>query len=208
MMRFISVLLFFLVLPVAGIGAEDKAAVSGDPAAGAQIAGKVCAVCHGTDGNSPLSANPNLAGQHPGYLLKQLMDFKSGRRSNAIMAGMVANLTEQDMRNLAAFYAGQSAKESAAKDMELASRGQELYRAGIAAKGIAACGACHGPDGAGIPPLYPRVSGQHSEYVVAQLRAFRAGNRDNDANKMMRMVSARLSEEEINALAEYISGLR
>jgi len=211
MMRFISILLS-LALPIAALGAETNASKSGagefgDSEAGRQIANQVCAVCHGTDGNSPLSANPNLAGQHAEYLYKQLVEFKSGARANAIMAGMVANLSDDDMRNLAAYYTAQSAKESSAKNLELATEGQKLYRGGVPDKGIAACSACHSPDGAGIPPVYPRVSGQHSEYTTAQLRAFRSGGRNNDPNSMMRMVASRLSDEEIQALAEYISGL-
>ena len=124
------------------------------------------------------------------------------------MAGMVANLSDEDMRNLAAFYASTPAKQGTAKDLELVTAGQQLYRAGVPDKGVAACSACHSPDGAGIPPQYPRVSGQHAEYTAAQLRAFRAGARNNDLNAMMRMVAARLSEAEIEALAEYISGLQ
>ena len=212
MMRFIAVLVL-LALPVATSSAERGATETGtgnfgDTAKGEQIAKQICAVCHGMDGNSPLSANPNLAGQHPEYLYKQLMEFKSGARANAIMAGMVANLSEQDLRNLSAFYAGQPAKAGSAKNMELATAGQKLYRAGVPDKGVAACSACHSPDGAGVPPQYPRVSGQHAEYTATQLRAFRSGYRNNDANSMMRMVAARLSEDEIKALAEYISGLQ
>ena len=179
----------------------------GDPAKGERIAGQVCAACHGVDGNSPLSANPNLAGQHADYLYKQLTEYKSGARANAIMAGMVANLSDEDMRDLAAFYASKPAKQGFAQNLELVTAGQQLYRAGVPDKGIAACSACHSPDGAGVPPQYPRVSGQHAEYTAAQLRAFRAGARNNDVNAMMRMVAARLSEAEIDALAEYISGL-
>ena len=211
MMRFISIVLS-MAIPVAALGADANAAKSqagkfGDSEAGRQVASQVCAVCHGSDGNSPLSANPNLAGQHTEYLYKQLVEFKSGARANAIMAGMVANLSDDDMRNLAAYYAAQSVKDASAKDLDLATAGQKLYRGGVPDKGIAACSACHSPDGAGIPPVYPRISGQHSEYTTAQLRAFRAGARNNDPNSMMRMVASRLSDEEIKALAEYISGL-
>ena len=211
MMRFIVVLIAF-TLPVAVTGAEQSSTKTGDDsfgdsAKGQQIAQQVCAVCHGTDGNSPLSANPNLAGQHPEYLYKQLTEFKSGARVNPIMSGMVANLSDEDMRNVAAYYASQSAKEGAATNMELVTAGQKLYRAGIPEKGVAACSACHSPDGVGIPPIYPRISGQHAEYTVAQLSAFRAGDRNNDPNAMMRMLAGRLNDKEIKALAEYISGL-
>ncbi len=212
MMRFIA-LLIALVLPFAAVTAEQNssnggAGTFGDAAKGQQIAGQVCAACHGVDGNSPLSANPNLAGQHADYLFKQLTEYKSGARANAIMAGMVANLSVEDMRNLAAFYASNPAQKGTASDLELVTIGQQLYRAGVPEKGVAACSACHSPDGAGIPSQYPRVSGQHAEYTASQLRAFRAGARNNDANAMMRMVAARLSEAEIKALAEYISGLQ
>ena len=211
MTRFIAVLIS-LALPVAAFTAghgrsESGSGSIGDATKGQQIADQVCAACHGTDGNSPLSVNPNLAGQHADYLYKQLKEYKSGARANAIMAGMVANLSDEDMRNLAAFYASKPTKQGAARDLELVTTGQQLYRAGIPAKGVAACSACHSPDGAGIPSQYPRVSGQHAEYTATQLRAFRAGARNNDVNAMMRMVAARLSEAEIEALAEYISGL-
>ena len=211
MMRFIVILIAF-ALPVAVTGAEQGSAKTGgdsfgDAAKGQQIANQVCAACHGTDGNSPLAANPNLAGQHPAYLYKQLTEFKSGARVNPIMGGMVANLSDDDMRNVAAFYANETPNEGSASNMELISAGQKLYRAGIPDKGVAACASCHSPDGAGIPPIYPRISGQHSEYTAAQLDAFRAGNRNNDPNAMMRMVAGRLNDKEIKALAEYISGL-
>lgn len=211
MTRFIAVLIS-LALPVAAFTAghgtgESASGNFGDPAKGQRIADQVCAACHGADGNSPLSVNPNLAGQHADYLYKQLKEYKSGARANAIMAGMVANLSDEDMRNLAAFYAGKPAKQGSARDLELVTKGQQLYRAGIPAKGVAACSACHSPDGAGIPSQYPRVSGQHAEYTATQLRAFRAGARNNDVNAMMRMVAARLSEAEIEALSAYISGL-
>ena len=211
MTRFIAVLIS-LALPVAAFTAghgtsESTSGSIGDAAKGQQIADQVCVACHGADGNSPLSVNPILAGQHADYLYKQLKEYKSGARANAIMAGMVANLSDEDMRDLAAFYASKPAKQGSARDLELVTTGQQLYRAGIPAKGVAACSACHSPDGAGIPSQYPRVSGQHAEYTAAQLRAFRAGARNNDVNAMMRMVAARLSEAEIEALAEYISGL-
>ena len=209
MMRFISLLLSLAIAGSAyGAEAGHPKSQFGDSKAGQQIANQVCAVCHGMDGNSPIPANANLAGQHPEYLYKQLTEFKSGARANAIMAGMVANLSDQDMRNLASYYAGQAGKEASAKNMELAAIGQKIYRGGVPDKGIAACSACHSPDGSGIPPVYPHVSGQHSEYTTAQLRAFRSGARNNDVNGMMRMVASRLSDDEIKALAEYIAGLR
>lgn len=184
------------------------AAEFGDAVKAQSIANQICSACHGADGNSPLSTNPSLAGQHPEYLFKQLNEFKSGTRNNAVMMGMVAGLTTEDMRNLAAYYAAQKPAESAAKDKDLVAEGRKLFRGGNIAAGIAACAGCHSPNGAGIPAQYPRLAGQHSEYVVAQLRAFRGGERANDPNNAMRAVAARLTDREIAAVAEYLSGLQ
>jgi len=184
------------------------AADFGDPAKAQPIAGQICAACHGADGNSPLPMNPSLAGQHPEYLFKQLNEFKSGSRNNAVMMGMVAGLSAEDMRNLAAYYSAQKPGESAAKDKDLVAQGRKLFRGGNLATGVAACAGCHSPNGAGIPSQYPRLAGQHPEYVATQLKAFRAGERANDANNMMRAVAARLTDKEIAAVAEYLSGLR
>ena len=184
-----------------------SAHAAGDPAKGQAIVGKVCAACHGFDGNSFLPANPSLAGQHEEYLLKQLTEFKSGTRSNPVMAGMVANLSADDMRHLAAYYASQTPKQMAAKDKDLVAQGRKLYRGGNAANGVAACAGCHSPNGVGIPAQYPRLASQHADYVAAQLKAFRAGDRVNDPNQMMRSTAVKLTDKEIAALAEYISGL-
>ena len=184
------------------------AADYGDPAKAQSIANQICAACHGADGNSPLPMNPSLAGQHPEYLFKQLNEFKSGNRNNAVMMGMVAGLSAEDMRNLSAYYAAQKLREAAAKDKDLVAHGRKLFRGGNLATGVAACAGCHSPNGAGIPSQYPRLAGQHPEYVVAQLKAFRAGERANDTNNMMRAVAARLTDKEIAAVAEYLSGLR
>ena len=188
--------------------ASSVAAEFGDPAKAQSIASQVCSACHGVDGNSQLPINPSLAGQHPEYLFKQLNEFKSGIRNNAVMMGMVAGLTTEDMRNLAAYYAAQKPAESSARDEDLVAQGRKLFRGGNVAAGIAACAGCHSPNGAGIPSQYPRLAGQHSEYVVAQLKAFRNGERANDANNAMRAVAARLTDKEIAAVAEYLSGLR
>ena len=184
------------------------AADFGDPAKAQPIANQICAACHGADGNSPLPMNPSLAGQLPEYLFKQLIEFKSGNRNNAVMTGMVAALSADDMRNLAAYYATQKPGEPAAKDKDLAAHGRKLFRGGNVVAGVAACAGCHSPNAAGIPSQYPRLAGQHREYVAAQLKAFRAGERANDANNMMRAVAARLTDTEIAAVAEYLSGLR
>ena len=187
--------------------------VKGDAAKGQEIAGKVCAACHGPDGNSPLPVNPSIAGQHPEYIYKQLGNFKSvsgkpAERNNAVMAGMAAPLSEDDMKNVAAYYSSQLARPRAARDAELVKQGQLIYRGGVAAKSIAACASCHSPNGAGLPAQYPRVGAQHAEYTAAQLKAFRAGERKNDPNSMMRTVAAKLSDREIAAVSEYIAGLR
>jgi cytochrome c553 len=184
-----------------------------DLAKGEQLAKQVCVACHAADGNSVAPANPKLAGQHANYLYKQLTNFKAqggkkAARENALMAGMVANLSDPDMRALAAYYAAHKLKPAAASDKDLAALGQKIWRGGIADKNVAACAGCHGPDGAGIPGQYPRLAGQFAEYVDAQLKLFRAGGRANDPNGMMRGVAARMSDEEIKAVAEYAAGLR
>jgi len=178
------------------------------------IAAQVCAACHASDGNSIAPANPKIAGQFVEYLDKQLRDFKAqggkkAARENAIMAGMVANLSDADMKGLASFYASQKLKPAAAADKDLAALGQKIWRGGnAAASGVPACGGCHGPAGAGLPGQYPRLAGQYAEYVAAQLKAFKEGGRANDANGAMRGVAARLTEREIRAVSEYAAGLR
>lgn len=193
--------------------AEAQDTAKGDPAKAQQTATTVCAACHGADGNSPIPANPNLAGQHAQYIFKQLQDFKpqggkEAARKNPIMSGMAAPLSEDDMRNLAAYFDTQKPNPGTAKSAELAERGERIYRGGIADKGVPACAGCHSPNGAGIPAQFPRLAGQHAQYVEAQLKAFRSGTRANDPNGMMRDVTARLEDEDIRALAQYISGLR
>ena len=195
-----------LVLAAASAHAQDA-----DKAQ--SIASQVCAACHAADGNSIGPANPKLAGQFPEYLHKQLVDFKAqaGKkpaRENPVMSSMVANLSEADLKNLAAYYGGQKLKPAAAADKDLAATGQKLWRGGNAQAGVPACAGCHGPTGAGIPAQYPRVAGQYSEYLAAQLRAFKDGGRVNDPNGMMRGVASRMSEREIKAVAEYAAGLR
>lgn len=184
-----------------------------DAAKGQTIATQVCAACHAADGNSVAAANPKIAGQGYEYLHKQLQNFKpqagkKAARENPVMAGMVANLSEGDMKNLAAYYAGQKLKPAKATDKDLAALGQKIYRGGIAASGVPACAGCHGPTGAGIPSQYPRIAGQFPEYTADQLKAFRAGTRMNDPNGMMRGVAVRMSDREIQAVAEYVAGLR
>jgi cytochrome c553 len=198
-------------LAVSPVGAQTAPAA--DPSKGQTIATQVCSACHGADGNSAQAVNPNLAGQHAEYTTKQLANFKPqdgkpAERPSAIMAGMAAPLSADDMRNLGAYFASQKPQPRAARDAKLVKLGQAIYRGGIAAKGVAACTACHGPQGAGIPAQFPRVAGQYAEYTAAQLKAFRSGERGNDPNRMMRAVAERLSDQEIDALADYIAGLR
>lgn len=193
--------------------AVAQVAAKPDVAKGELIAKQVCAACHAADGNSVAAVNPKLAGQLPEYLHKQLANFKplgdkKAERENAVMGGMVANLSDGDMANLAAYYGSQKLRPAAASSKELAAQGQKLWRGGNAANGVPACAGCHGPDGAGIPSQFPRLSGQFAEYVEAQLKLFRAGGRANDPNGMMRGVAARMSDQEIKAVAEYAAGLR
>lgn len=183
-------------------------AAKADPAQAQKIVTTVCAACHATDGNSASPVNPVLAGQHADYIAKQLANFKSGERKNPVMLGMAATLSPQDMKNLGAYFEGQKPKTRAARDPDLVKLGQQIYRGGVMAKGVAACASCHGPSGAGIPAQYPRVAGQYSEYMLAQLQAFRTGERGNDPNQMMRAIAAKLSDQEIKAVSEYMAGLR
>ncbi len=181
-------------------------AVGGNAAAG-QAKAAVCAGCHGADGNGgadPLW--PKLAGQDPDYIAKQLADFKSGARKDPIMAGMAAPLSAADMKNIGAYYASLKAKPGAARDAQMARLGEKVYRGGNAKMGVSACMSCHGPSGHGIPPRFPKVSGQNAAYTNKQLLAFKAGTRANDGETMTRM-AFRMSEQEIRAVSEYMTGL-
>jgi len=194
--------------------AQDKAARAPrpDPAAGQQVAAGVCAGCHAADGNSPSPANPKLAAQHAAYLAKQLHNFKpqaDGKppeRNNAIMQGFAAALSDQQIRDVSAYFATQKLKPAAAKNKDLVELGQKIYRGGITDKGVPACAGCHSPNGAGIPDQYPRLQGQYADYTESQLVAFRSGVRANSAQMMT--ISARLSDKEIKAVSDYIAGLR
>jgi cbb3-type cytochrome c oxidase subunit III len=185
--------------------AETKA-TKPDLAAGEAKASTVCAACHVADGSRGLPTYPILQGQHPEYLVKQLTEFKDGKRKNSIMGGMAAMLTPDDMRNVAAFYASKKAKDGVSKNKDLVALGEKIYRGGIAKKSVPACAGCHSPNGAGIPAQYPRLSGQHTDYVKTQLTAFRQGERTNNAQ--MAAIAANLSDKEIEALSDYIAGLR
>lgn len=179
----------------------------GDAAAG-KAASAVCAGCHGVDGVAAIKTYPNLAGQGAPYLLKQLMEFKSGDRENAIMAGMVAALDQTAMENLAAYYAGLPAAEGISANSEDLELARNIYRGGIGAIGVPACMSCHSPDGAGNDAAkFPALGGQNAEYIALALQSFRSGARANDPNKMMRLVAERLSDKEITALANFVQGL-
>ena len=182
------------------------AAAKPDLGKGEEIATKVCGACHAFDGNRGLTANPILQGQHPEYLVKQLKDFKSGVRANAVMKGFASTLSDEDMRNVAAFYASKTAKPGFATNKDTLALGERIYRGGIADRKIAACAGCHSPNGAGIPVQYPRLAGQHGEYSENQLIAFRSGQRANSLQ--MAGVAAKLNDKEIKALADYMAGLR
>jgi len=186
--------------------AAQPQAAKPDPNQGAAKFGTVCAACHGADGNSTVATNPKLAQQHPEYLIKQLQDFKSGKRTNPIMQGFASQLSDADMKNIAYWAASQKAKPGFAKDKALVAMGERIYRGGIADRQIAACAGCHSPNGAGIPSQYPRLSGQQEEYVQAQLKAFRDGTRKN--SPQMADITAKMTDKEISAVADYIAGLR
>ena len=185
--------------------AEGNAPAKADPAKGSAIFNGVCASCHGAEGNSAIPANPKLAQQHPEYIAKQLAEFKSGKRANAVMLGFASALSDDDMRNVGAYLASTKAKPGFAKDKDLAALGEKIYRGGIADRQIPACAGCHSPNGAGIPSQYPRLSGQHADYTVSQLTQFRDGIRKNSLQ--MGQVAAKLNDREIKAVADYIAGL-
>ena len=173
-----------------------------------KIINNLCIACHAIDGNSVVSVNPKLAGQHAAYISKQLNNFKSGLRENIVMAGMVANLTEEDMINLGNYFSEQDILLLSAQKNGVGSLGENIFRAGIKSKGVAACAGCHGPSGHGIPDKYPRLNAQHSEYTLAQLNAFRLGLRKNDPEAVMRTIAQKLTEQEMQSVADYIQGLK
>ena len=181
------------------------AQAAGDAATGKAKA-NVCVACHGADGNSINPEWPKLAGQLPAYIVTQLQGFKQGLRQNPLMAPIAQALSEQDMLDLAAYFASQELKLTGATDAALAKQGERLYRGGNTQSQIAACMGCHGPAGHGIPPRFPRLSGQHAAYTKQQLLAFKAGKRISDGD-IMTNIAFRMSEQEIDAVAEYISGL-
>ncbi len=205
----ISVLASFLSVAAFAQADKDPEYVKGQALAG------VCAGCHGVNGVSPIPTQPNLAGMSWQYIAKQLRHFKSGQRDNAIMKGFAATLSDADMKSLGVYYSAQKGRAIGTKDEKLAKSAERLYRAGDSSRGIPACAGCHSPSGAGIPAQYPRVGGQHAEYTLTQLTAFKGGARGgstkedaNPSGKIMMAIASRLTENEIKALAEYTAGLK
>lgn len=207
--------LFVAMLAVSSIAyAEEKKAPAADAAKGEQLYNSgdasrgviACVGCHGAAGNSTITQNPKLGAQHAEYVSKQLADFKSGQRNNPIMGGIAKGMSDQDMKNVAAYLDKQESKPGAAKNKETVEAGKKIYRAGIAEKSIPACAGCHGASGAGIPAQFARLAGQHQDYTTAQLTAFRQGGRKNSVQ--MTTIAKRMSDDEIQAVSDYIAGLK
>lgn len=206
-MKTVALLMSGLLVAFSASAAEAPPAKTlPDLAKGQATSAQVCGACHTADGSRGAPANPILQGQHAKYLVKQLTEFKEGKRTSPIMNGMAATLSPDDMLNVAAFYASKQAKPGFSKNKDLVAQGERIYRGGIADRSIPACAGCHSPDGAGIPDQYPRLAGQHAEYVEAQLLAMRAGTRTNSVP--MTGVAAKMNDKEIKAVADYIAGLR
>ncbi len=197
---------------LAGLLAAGVAQAAGAPAgfkpdlAKGQALSASCQACHTADGSRGIAANPILAGQHPEYLYKQLVEFKAGKRKNAIMQGFAAMLSDEDMRHVAAFYASKPPVPGFAQNKETVELGQRIWRGGIVAKGVPSCSGCHSPSGAGIPAQYPRITGQHAEYTALQLANFASGERGNNAQ--MTAIASKMSEAEMKAVADFAAGLR
>lgn len=206
----VSLVLTLMAALIAGPALAEEAAGPAKPdlAKGQAISSQVCASCHANDGSRGAPTYPILQGQHPDYIVKQLQDFKEGKRQggqSAIMKGFASALSPEDMRNVAAFYATKQAKGGFAKNKDLVSLGEKIYRGGIAERHVPACAGCHSPSGAGIPAQFPRLGGQHADYTSAQLTNFRAHQRSN--GPMMVSIASQLNDTEIQALADYIAGL-
>ena len=200
-------LLTSFILASSAIAAETPAMAKPDLAKGAALSSQTCGACHTSDGSRGAATNPILQGQHAEYLAKQLHDFKDGKRKNPVMQGMAAPLTDEDIRNVAAFYASKApAKPGFGKNKDLSALGEKIYRGGIPDRAIAACAGCHSPSGAGMPAQYPRIGSQQGDYISAQLNAFRSGARAN--NPVMTAVTAKMNDKEIAAVSDYIAGLR
>ena len=205
-MKSLAALLTASLLAATASAADAPAAPKVDLAKGGASYAAVCVACHAADGNSTVPLQPKLAQQHPEYLVKQMLEFKSGTRQDPIMQGFAAALSEEDTRNIAWWLASQKVKPGFAKEKDLVMLGERIYRGGIPDRQIPACAGCHSPNGAGIPSQYPRLSGQHADYTAVQLKAFRDGVRTNSAQ--MTGVAAKMNDREIKAVSDYIAGLR
>ena len=218
MNRVLSLCLKFLAVALCSAlvtaQASEQKSVAADPAKGAALYSggdpargiTACIACHGAEGNSAIPQNPKLGGQHAAYIKKQLHEFQGPDRNNAIMTMIAKAMTPEDIDNIAAYLSTQRATPGVAKVKETAELGRKIYRAGIAEKNVPACAGCHSPNGAGIPAQYPRIAGQHQDYSVTQLTNFRAGTRGNSAQMMA--ISKRLTDEEMKAVSDYVTGLR
>ena len=218
MNRVLSLCLKFLAVALCSAlvtaQASDQKSAAADPAKGAALYSggdpargiTACIACHGAEGNSAIPQNPKLGGQHAAYIKKQLHEFQGPDRNNAIMTMIAKAMTPEDIDNIAAYLSTQRATPGVAKVKETTELGRKIYRAGIAEKNIPACAGCHSPNGAGIPAQYPRIAGQHQDYSVTQLTNFRAGTRSNSAQ--MTAISKRLTDDEMKAVSDYITGLR
>ena len=204
-MRLATGLTGFIALVYAGLLSAADAPAKPDLERGKQLATTVCAACHGADGRATAPANPNLAAQHADYIAAQLAAFKSGARPSPIMQGMAAPLTPEDMQSVGAYYASQKPVESMARDKAIAQRGEKLWRAGVKGVNVPACAGCHGAAGHGIPAQYPRLAGQNADLSIGWLKAYASGARPHP---VMSLVAAKLSDNDMKALAEYIAGLR
>jgi len=205
-MKSLAVLLATSLLAATASAADAPAAPKVDLAKGGASYAAVCVACHAADGNSTVPLQPKLAGQHPEYTFKQLAEFKSGTRKDPVMQGFAAALSEDDARNVAYWLASQKAKPGFAKEKDLVMMGERIFRGGIADRRIPACAGYHSPNGAGIPAQYPSLAGQHADYTVKQMVAFRDGTRTNNA--VMQGVAAKMNDREIKAVSDYIAGLR
>jgi len=208
-----SVCISLLVIASIAHASEDKKVVKADAAKGEALYNTgdaarnvtACIACHGAAGNSSIAENPKLSGQHGAYIQKQLMDFKSGERKNAIMSAIAKGMTVEDMQNLNAYLAKSKPTPGAAKNKDSVELGKKIFRGGIAEKNVPACAACHSANGAGMPAQFPRLAGQHQTYTTAQLMAFRADTRKNE---QMNKIVKRMSDEEIQAVSDYVAGLK
>ena len=204
-MKSLYVVALAMLVATSVMADEAKGPAKPDPAKGATISSTVCAACHTADGSRGIPTNPILQGQHPDYLVKQLTEFKAGKRDNPIMKPIASTLSEDDMRNVAAFYASKSAKPGQSKSKATVALGEKIWRGGIGEKNVPACAGCHGPAGAGVPAQYARLGGQHAEYVSAELMLFRSGKRAN--SPQMTTIASRMSDAEIAAVSDYVEGL-